>query len=442
MLALALLPVALYVALRLLGLMALARLAMMAAVGVSAGVFLLVRPMYGALFMVFYVYGGLRFYLPGLASVAVMGLTAAAVTLGVLRGDRFRLNDGLFWFSTGIFVLLALQSMIWAVDFDWWRAAFGRLLKTLMLTVIIVQVIRTPEHLRTFGKWVFFAGVATVCLGVVNLKLGLTSDVNIIGGVNVMRFTGTHENPNYAAAMMLITLPMGLFYIKHNRRPLPLVLGCIGVLIVIVGVFATFSRAAIVAFAGIVLGVLVREVRSRKAGLAVILLIAFGLLFTPKYYWARVMTVTDIAQSMQHDWSFYVRFAALKEAWATFLRHPLTGVGLNNFPITSATDVFIRIGAHNMYAELLADLGLFGLISYLGVHIAAVRQIFAGMRDRWREADAWVRDFSWYLLLSLGAALIAGLFADIHLHYMIWIPIALALALANLGKRNKSADPA
>jgi O-antigen ligase len=432
MLAAALAPVVLVVALRALGMVSLARLAVLGLAGIAAGALVLARPAYGALFMVFYVYAGLRFYLPGLASVGVMGLTAAAITVQILRGDRFRATDGLFWGATGVFFLLSLQSMLWAVDFDWWFRSFFRLVKTLLLATMIVQLIRSPGDLRGFGKWMFFGGVATVCLGAINIKLGLTGDATVIGGINLMRFSGTHDNPNYAAAMMLTTLPMGLFYLKHNRRPLAMVAGGLGVLILVTGVFATFSRAAIVAFAGIVFGVLVREIRSRRAGIAVILLLAIGLLFTPRYYWARVMTVTDIAQSMQHDWSFYLRYSALTEAWATFLRHPFTGVGLNNFPITSASAVFVRIGAHNMYVELLADLGVFGLLSFLGIQLSAVRHLWAGLRvGRGTEAP-WLPDFSWYLALSLAAPLISGLFADIHLHYMLWIPVAMGVALGNV----------
>jgi len=435
MLVLAVLPVALYIVLRFLGLMSLGRLGVMALVGVAGGVVVMVRPRVGALFMVFYVYAGLRFYLPGLASVGVMGLTAAAIALGIVRGDRFRVTDGFFWCTAGIFILIALQSMMWAVDFDWWFRSFGRLIKAFLLAIMIVHLIRTPEHLLTFGKWMFFGGVATVLLGLVNLKLGVTGDAAVIGGINLMRFSGTHDNPNYAAAMMLTTLPMGLYYLRHNRRPLTTVLGGLGVLIVIIGIFATLSRAAIVAFACIVLGLIVREVRSRRSLIMVIVMIGVGLLFTPKYYWARVTTVFDISESMQTDWSFYLRYAALSEAWATFMRHPFTGVGLNNFPVTSATAVFSRIGAHNMYIELLADLGIFGLFSYLGIHLSAVRQLFGGMRERWQDNAAWLSDFSYYLLLSLGSGLVSGLFADIHLHYMIWIPIAFGLSVANMRKR-------
>jgi len=180
---------------------------------------------------------------------------------------------------------------------------------------------------------------------------------------------------------------------------------------------------------------LVKEIRSPRVGFAVIVLMGIGVLLTPRFYWVRLGDLTDLAEAVRNDWSFYIRFEAMREAWKTFLEHPLTGVGLSNFPLRSAREVFVRIGPHNMYLGLLADLGIFGLLAYLGVHYAAFREFVASMRAKWQEGYEWLADFSYYLALTLVTALMAGLFMDCEFTYLLWIPVAGALALQNVRTR-------
>ena len=82
--------------------------------------------------------------------------------------------------------------------------------------------------------------------------------------------------------------------------------------------------------------------------------------------------------------------------------------------------------------------GLFGMLAYLCVLYSAIRQCVRGMRARWRRQDEWIRDFSFYLSISLISVLISSLFGNYEFTYMLWVPIAGSLALANL--RNELAD--
>ncbi|MCK5406011.1 MAG: O-antigen ligase family protein, partial [Candidatus Krumholzibacteria bacterium] len=303
--------------------------------------------------------------------------------------------------------------------------------------------IETPEDLRSYGKWIFLGGVAAVVLGMMNLSLGIAGEINVLRRGDVMRFTGTHRNPNYAAAWMMAAIPMGLFYMKHGRNALVKLAGIAGVLILIAGVFSTLSRAAVISFAAVVLGVLVKEVKSPKIGAVMVLLLGVGVLLTPGYYWVRIMAVADLSQSVRSDWSFYLRYSAMRAAWDSFLEHPLTGVGLNNFRVRSASEVFVRIGPHNGYLEILADLGLFGFLTYMGVQYSALRQFAAGFRTQWQKGYEWLGDFSYYLILTMVSALVAVLFMDSEYNYLMWIPVAGGLSLANIRKRysKSSAEP-
>lgn len=425
-------PVLLYLLLRYLGLMSLARLGVIFLIGLSGGALLVVRPKLGAFFMVFYIYAGLRFYLPAIASVAITGVTTVAVVLEALRRDKFQVADGLFWFSTAAFFVVCVQSMIWARDYGQSFTTLGVLFKTVLLTVIVAYVVRSPEDLRALGKWVFAGGVGTVLLGTVNMMMGLASDGMIAADANMMRFSGTQMNPNYAAAIMLSALPLGVFYVKHATGAIRKILGFVGIVVLIAGVFATLSRAAFFAFAAVILGVLLREVRSRRTGLAILLLFAIGILLSPRYYWVRFLAVADVSSAVASDWSFYMRYIALRGAWEAFLDHPFTGVGLRNLSTNLGSGSIIRIGPHNMYIGLLGELGIFGFVAYFTIQYSAFRHLLAGTISRWPADYRWLNDLSYYMALGVISALVSGLFMDGEYTYMVWIPVANGLAVGYL----------
>ena len=426
------LPVLAFVLLQYLGLLSLARLAVLGAVAGVLGLSFFVRPRLGIYFMLFHVYAGLSFYLPGFVPLAVMATVLSATLLDCVGGGRLYLRDAGFLWAVALFAIIALQSILWARDPYFSFVAFSQFAKAAALVFLIVQFIRTPEDLRAYGWWIFVGAVATVALGVVNLKLGLETRIHAMGGVGIVRFAGAHANPNYAAAIMISAIPMGVFAIRYTSTVVGRLAAAAGVVTLTVGVFATFSRSALFAFAFVALAVLLREVRSRKTYLGVLIVLLVGVLLTPKYYWIRLGSLGGMGETLQHDWSLMMRMKALGTSWDLFTQHPLAGVGLNNFIVRSADDMLIRIGVHNLYLEILCGVGIIGFLAYAAIHYAALKQLVGGIRAAWAPSDAWIGRFSYYLMIAFISTLISGLFASDEFNYMIWVPVAGALAIGNL----------
>jgi O-antigen ligase len=434
LLAASLLPVVVFVLLRQFGLLSLARLGVIGLIALAGAVAIFTRPKIGIFFMIVYVYAGLSIYLPGAAAAGVMALMLSAVLLELVRGGHVWVTDTVFLSALTILALIMMTSMLWANNIGIGMYAFTIFAKAAILVLLIVQLIRTADDLRAYGMWIFLGAIAAIFLGLANIRLGVAQDITVTGG-GLMRFAGTQANPNYGAALMLSGVPIGVFFVKHSRNLFFKIAAGAGTFLLIAGVFATFSRAALIALAVAGLGVVAREIKSPKIGVTAIALLVLGALATPKYYWVRLQSVINISEAVREDWSFYLRFIAAREAWELFLEHPITGLGLSNFRLASARDVFVRAGPHNMYLELLADLGLLGLFSYLGVHYSAFRQMIAGSREQWQRGYEWLGDFSYYLMLTLLSALVAGAFMDCEYTYLIWIPLAGGVALANIRKR-------
>jgi O-antigen ligase len=435
LLAVSVAPVIGFVLIRYLGLMALVKLAVVAAVGSAAGLFCFMYPKYGLYFMILYIFGGLNFYLRfGVAAVipkALMALILAGTLIEALRGKSLRRIDPVFVWSVSILGILALQSMLWARSLDYAVHDFSLFLKSLAVVIMLVQLIRTPRDLETFGRVIFVGTLLTIFLGLMNWKLGVDTHINVLAR-SVLRFKGAHEDPNIAAGFMTSAIPFGAFFIRRAKTHGGRLLNLFGVAALIVGVFATYSRAALIAFMFVTLCIIFKELRSRKAYVTLAVLAFVGILLTPSYYWQRVWTLAKLAENVRGDWSLYLRKEALLTGWDMFKDHPVLGVGLKNFIVRSDPTMFVRIFTHNLYMEILCGLGLAGLTAYLAVQYAAIRQCTAGMRAPWRKEERWLKDFAYYLMVSLLSALISGLFLSIEFNYLIWVPIGGALALANL----------
>jgi O-antigen ligase len=433
LLGLTVLPVFVFVLLRYLGLQSLAKLGVLGLVVLGIGCVFFLRPKYGVYFMLLYVTSGLTFYLgSGVTAKGVMMLILAGLLFELLRGQSWRVNDQVFLWSAALFGIIALQSMLWAHELHLSVRYYTLFLKALLLVIFIVQVIRKPEDLKWYGRLIFIGGIGTICLGVLNFRLGVDKEISTFFGVP--RFTGAHGNANFAAAFLTSIIPMGMFVVRIVKNPLVRALSVLGVLMVAVSVFATYSRAALFAFLFVALAILFREARSRKTYVTIFIILLGVILFTPRYYWLRAYTITQVMENVQQDWSLYLRVQAARESWEIFKEHPFTGVGLSNFSARSDDELFIRIGAHNSYLEILSGLGLFGLLAYLSIFYSAIRQCILGMRARWRKQDEWMRDFSYYVMIALISVLISGLTGNYEYTYMLWIPVAGALALANLRK--------
>jgi O-antigen ligase len=168
--------------------------------------------------------------------------------------------------------------------------------------------------------------------------------------------------------------------LKH-ARPRFKPLWILALAILVVAVYATFSRSVAFPLAMITVAVVLREVRSRRSFTIMAALVAVALVSTPQVWWERVLGLGAALQTTTLDWSVYTRLLALHTAWEMFLHHPITGVGIGNFIVAAAYKVFLRIVVHNTYLETLVGTGVFGLASFLFILASGFRHIVDGVRE-------------------------------------------------------------
>lgn len=334
----------------------------------------------------------------------------------------------LAFLAQSIIGTMTSEHPLWSASFlsDYW--------KVLLISYLIVVLVDDRDKLR-------------ITVLVIALSLGFECAKQ--GWANLFRAPGAkNDNPipflgdNNGVAlgtMMLVPLFGALGYSAktHWERFAHRFLA--------VGVFmrglTTYSRGGFLAAA--VLGgfMLVRSTHKFRTllGIAVVAGIVYSVM--PGSYWDRIGTIQTSTEGMDesaagrlHFWSVAVDMARAK---------PLTGVGLNGFELSyqryNTSTQFTGVRAtHSSWFGVLADLGVPGLVLFLGNWFLAVLGCWTVARHTRTDPDR--RDLNLIanaLMTSLIAYAVAGSFLSFQYNEMIWHFFALATATVLIEQQSR-----
>lgn len=172
-------------------------------------------------------------------------------------------------------------------------------------------------------------------------------------GWQFLRPYATFPHPNVLAGFVLIGICIMYQVAKEKKQLINLVL-ILGSLTV----FATMSRVAILAGVGAALVLLKRK---WWVLMAVLILLLSPILFTRFSSLLNFDNLTLLRREEQ-----------IASAWQIFLKHPVFGVGLNNFIPAVAADLTIGPSrflqpVHNVFLLVLSETGLIGLIGLISL---------------------------------------------------------------------------
>lgn len=177
-------------------------------------------------------------------------------------------------------------------------------------------------------------------------------------------------SPNELGAYMALMTPLvfGLFmYEQHRVRKW---MYGFGSLVCLATLLFTFTRGAWVALGLAVIIVAVLFERRLLIPLAVVIVIAFFVpsihirfmhLLSPVYYLKSATEGGRLARWMQ--------------AFDHLAPNPLFGAGLGRYGGLVAVDFHLGIYSDNFYAKTLGESGIIGLVLFLSLHIALIREV-------------------------------------------------------------------
>jgi O-antigen ligase len=334
-----------------------------------------------------------------------------------------------------LFLFLAWSglSLFWSESHPEAAQAFYRFVLNAVLFLIVFTAIRKPDDaIHVFAAFVIGAAGAAA--------YGFT----IGGGAEpygeAARLSSDTQNADELASTLAaaLALSIGLFAIS-DRSPL-LRIGAIGAAAFCTyGVFLTVSRAGLIALlvtvgAAVVFGGRWRPRMVLVAGTVAVAMITYFAVYAPPEARERVVSGTEDRGTGRLDiWTV---------GWRMVEDQPVHGVGAGNFPVSSIhyllepgalprSDFIVDTPkvAHNVYLGVLAELGIVGLILFLGLVLSLIA---CSVKAAWqfRRNDDWKME----LLARAHVAALLGFmaslfFASDEFKKQLWLLLAMGPAL-------------
>ena len=317
--------------------------------------------------------------------------------------------------------------------------------KVMLIFILMLNTLNSPRRVEKF-TWLIVLATAYIAFRAV---LDYLSGANLIENGRVRGAVGgMFRNPNDLALNLVVVLPLAMAVVLRtsastSRR---LIAG-LAILMMLVAIVATGSRGGalgLVAMGGIMAMRLLRRRPGLVAAGAFALMMATPLL--PHSYVERLASITD--ESKDETGSREARRTAMREAWQTFLHHPLTGVGagqFKNYDPEGREEAWRE--THNAVLQVAAEVGVVGLGLFLFLIVSAARapsqagrllRAAGGVPDRHGQLPASalmtpaeresLDAHNVAMAASIAGWFISAMFASVAYHWTFYYLLALALA--------------
>jgi O-antigen ligase len=294
------------------------------------------------------------------------GLLGAIAVASIANRDESN-DSGLTKYIIAYFVFLLLHLPLSQAFYLSWPYFIDRIVKFGCMALFIYAFVRNPFTLRVF--------VAVFLLACMKLGqeafLGKLTGSMVWENQGIMRLNGApgtmFGHPNSLSGMAVGTLPF-LYYlwpiVTRRWRMALLVLLLFAINIIVF----TGSRTGYLGTAGLLLFFYARSsVKSRFVVVGLLVLLV-GLPFVPEQYSERFMS--SFTGQEREGASKQERLEIINDAWEVFKQNP-QGVGIYAF-LDARSRILGKypMDTHNLYLQLLADLGIGGALVFGALIIA------------------------------------------------------------------------
>jgi putative inorganic carbon (HCO3(-)) transporter len=346
-------------------------------------------------------------------------------------------------FAALLLVVWTLASALWAPDSG--QALTGsagsalRLAQGVLLLFIVFSVLRDREHVWWL-VWAFIGG------SVFSAAIGLFGIYGRTASVNDARLSGGFDDPNELAAVLVpaIILSAAAFLAAGRKAIRWLYAGVAAFLGY--AFFQTDSQAGLVALGmALLLGVVFSgRARARTIAIVSALLVGLGVYYTFVTQPVAIESITSQNNVSGRESLWSVAGSIAKD-------HPIFGVGAGNFvvsePAYAATDLNLpradlvvkAYPVHNSYLQVLAEIGVVGLLAFLAVIWISLMLGVKAVRAFERAGDWELELLSRGVVIGTAAMLVAYFFATNQYEKQLWLLLGVGPALLSVAGRGAGA---
>ena len=298
-------------------------------------------------------------------------ITPVAILALAARGYMYRVSAAYAWMAA--FTVWATLSYFWTVWPDETSDRIYTYIQLLLAVLIITQFSHDATTTRRLSKAYIFGTLVSCGSTLIRYAAG--------DAQYYQRFAARNFDPNDLSLTLALSLPLSYYFFLHSQRR-----GRIGWVIQIIIAFLTClltaSRmgiiASVVALLIVPFTIAYLSARGRIALiLAFVLSIMVCLSVVPQSSWKRLATIsTEVSTGTLNG---------RKDIWRAgsevFTSAPWTGIGAGAFkdvaaPLLSNYYESNRLQvAHNTYISVLTELGVVGMLLFLGVLGAVIQSL-------------------------------------------------------------------
>ena len=311
----------------------------------------------------------------------------------VSREGRENFINGIINFFTdklSIFMAVLLVMMFvstsYAVDKKLALSESGRFISYIFIYFLIKYELNNKKQINIFLKCYIFITFILSSFGIVQYFTGFGLDKAFKQAIELggsIRIASTLFNPNaYGAYLVLIIFPIIMLSIYEKEKNKKIVYILLSILL-ISNLLLTYSRNAVLGFAiGLLVLTLIYSIK---------LIFAFGgfgilICFIPSVF----QRFKGMASLSQDD----PRVKLWKTALKMIKDHPILGVGNGNF-VTRYNQYIYKYKdlqyyyyrsypSHNSYLKVESELGIIGIVSFLGILATAlfrIKKLYSTTKD-------------------------------------------------------------
>lgn len=378
-------------------------------------------------------------------SLAALTLVAAGLEILLhqkrIRVRRFITPEAML--TCLVFVVVVASAILHPTSDS--AASAVRQMVIVLFVLVVIYFVDTPDRLRHTLMVLIVVGSAIALYSISQRILrpvgtseewvaqsGAVLDVGEENVGEMLRTTGTFSHPAWLGLFLTLCIPFTLGLAWSSPLARWRVVGLAAVVVQVLGVLSTYSRMSYIA-TGLAVGLFLAR---RRLGIAVLALAAIGAIAMfpalPEDFQNRVYSIVEYRESS----SSLSRLGQQIAAFHMFLDQPALGVGPGNFeqvvmdyrrrvPVVLEVQA---IGAHNMYLQIAAELGLAGLIAVVLLLLVAWHQLRRLRIDARRCGNAMLA-FSWEAAgIAFWAFLVSALFVHAQYRKEWWLLVGLAAA--------------
>ncbi|HEV8429174.1 MAG TPA: O-antigen ligase family protein [Pyrinomonadaceae bacterium] len=319
-----------------------------------------------------------------------------------------------------LLVVFALLSVPFAADrLRAWNS-FVEFSKVVAMFIVLANVVRTQKRLKALLLLVL---AATVFLSITALNDYRTGAL-VLGGTRIEGAIGNlFDNPNDLALHLVTFLPIIIGLALGSRFLFAKLFYFLVALTMLGATVVTFSRGGflgLIAVAGTLVWKLGKQNRFLIGIVGVVLVVSF-IILAPGAYRQRVTNINDDSAG--------ARTGELKRSVYLAIRHPIFGVGMDNFVVFSNTEH----ATHNAYTQVASELGLPATVVYVLFLVAAIKRVrrYAnpGSMDKKKRSLAFL---AVGLEASLIGYLVVSFFASVAYLWYVYYIVGYVICVSRL----------